>query len=189
MLIVCFAGCSDNTTDPTSNVQNQTDAEEVTGRVEEPTGSHNGVNGLSETELALLKMIEIPRFNAAFPTMTWRIEIEKPELLKMYSGLDSLGDVIEMSVVQSATDMMGLDPVVFDLVLVKLRTSKNASSIANAMRDNIDITSWPQVDRDNIKTYVVDNFIVMSIMTDDLYNALGDATWGSIFRAYLDSRK
>lgn len=188
MLIGCLAGCNTDTTDTTSNSQNQTTAEEVTGRVEEPTGSHNGVSGLSETELALLKILEIPRFNESFPTMTWRVEIEKPELLKMYSGLDSLGDVIEMSVMQSATDMIGIDPVVFNLVLVKLSTSKNAASIADSMKNGIDISSWPQVNRDNVKTYVVDNFIIMSIMTEDLYSAIGDATWGSILRAYLSNR-
>ena len=185
VMVVGLVACGDKTevkdptTEPTTNNTEATTPSEEDQDPTEGTGEEIGDPTLTVVEYMLLDLYD--KTPMEFPVMTWALDLSDLEAFKAFTGLDTADGVVAAAVTEPAMSSQA-----YSVVVVQLADASKAEDVAKAMEEGINPAKWICVEADDLKTVIVDNYVMLVMMSSDFKET---ATSETITTAFVEMMK
>ena len=159
VMAVGLVACGEKTPEPTKPADDATTVD--TTPVEDTTPAEGGEEVvLSDVEKHLLALFDL--CPTEFPVMTWALDLTDAEAFKSFTGLDTAENIVAAAATEPAMSSQA-----YSIVLVEVAEGADAEAIAEAMKAGVDTRKWICVEADSIDTVVVDNYVLMAMMSTE----------------------
>lgn len=185
VMVVGLVACGEKTDakDPTNNPTTSTN-DPTTGTDTETPSQPEGGDEVVEPALTVVEYALLDLYNLTpmeFPVMTWALDLTDTEAFKSFTGLDSAEGIVAAAVTEPAMSSQA-----YSVVLVQVADVAKAQDIAKAMEEGINPAKWVCVEADDLKTVVVDNYVMLVMMSSDFKET---ATSETITSAFVEMMK
>lgn len=179
MMIVSLVSCSKQTTtenESTTDLTVDTNGEASNNSsVESPDPpsyetNEDGTPVLSESETVTIDVIQ--NVTPHFAVMTWALDLSKPEIVKMYTGLDTADGILQITV----TEPVATTNEKYALVLVKTKSTTDAESISNTLKAQYHTSKWGDISDCDFAVECESNYVILTMMTPGIQGTLPNKT-------------
>lgn len=140
-------------------------------------GGENGAAQVPEGDLAEIIDQIYEKKDPGISVVTVAIEQSDPDMVKMYTGLDSADSIREAAASES---MLGSQA--YSLVLVRVTDEKETAAVAKAMREGIDQRKWVCVEADDLQVVGSGDLVMLFMVSSDFSDTVTSDAMVEAFR-------